>query len=389
MSEEHLLWKRDDHTLAKHRLLREFFVRWMSVHSNSFERGGTVRVFDGFAGPGEYAGGEPGSPLILVDTLCGHEFLRRRWTRVRYQFEFVEKSPRRAAHLARVLTNYEATARGTGRWSEGIRWTVIRGRYEENVPRAMSGPSALFLFLDPFGYSHAPMELTRDLVQQPKSDTLIFLPLSHVNRFVRRDGQAAALDRFFGTPEWRHVRDGEGRPRALLKLFQEQLHAAGLVWTLPFRLRPPARGNEYWIVGASANPTGFESIKQAYWQVDPVDGQGFVAPRRTLPGQQTLGFAEISPPSEANTAPLLEALQAHFGPTSFTVEDAEEFTARTRFLKTHLRKRTLLPAEMAGSLRVERPDGVKQLPVGKGIRMRFTSTLGNNGMQGANGARRT
>ena len=55
-----------------------------------------------------------------------------------------------------------------------------------------SAPSALFLFLDPFGYSHAPMTLTQDLIQQPKSDTLIFLPLSFVNRFADREGRSGA-----------------------------------------------------------------------------------------------------------------------------------------------------------------------------------------------------
>ena len=72
-------------------------------------------------------------------------------------------------------------SRGPG-WNDNVKWTVTRGPYEENVPLPVMEPSALFLFLDPFGYSHAPMELTQDLVQQPKSDTLIFLPLSFVNR---------------------------------------------------------------------------------------------------------------------------------------------------------------------------------------------------------------
>jgi hypothetical protein len=96
----------------------------------------------------------------------------------------------------------------------------------------------LFLFLDPFGYSHAPMELTQDLVQQPKSDTLIFLPLSFVNRFKNREGQEVALDRFFGTPKWRRISDGKERPRHLLALFEAQLEEAGLDYVGDFRLRP-------------------------------------------------------------------------------------------------------------------------------------------------------
>lgn len=376
VSEEQLLWERDDHTSAKHRLLRAFFDRWVSVHANTFakRKGGVVRVFDGFAGPGEYAGGEPGSPLILMRALCAHHFLLRQWADVRFQFEFVEKDAARAANLDQVLRRHEQAARRSGEWSETITWQVMPGRYEDNVPRPLPGNSALFLFLDPFGYSHAPMELTRDLVQQPKSDTLIFLPLSHVNRFVRKDGQAAALDRFFGTSEWRHVPDGEGRPRALLRLFQKQLQAAGLRFTLPFRLQPPMRGNEYWIVGASASLAGFDSIKHAYWKVDPVDGQGFVAPRRTRPGQQAFDLVEPTVRSEANTAPLLSALAARFGTRPFSVEDAERFTATTRFrVNAHLRTRTLMPAEQDGLLRVERPARAHKFSAGRGIQMTFVT----------------
>lgn len=379
-----LLWDRVEHTSAKHRLLRAFFDRWVSVHAGTFARrgGGSVRVFDGFAGPGEYVGGEAGSPLILMRALCSHPHLQR-WASVRFQFEFVEKDPARAANLHRVLRDHEGLARSAGKWSETITWTVTEGRYEDNVPGAPSGDSALLLFLDPFGYSHAPMELTRDLVQQPKSDTLIFLPLSHVNRFVRLDGQAGALDRFFGTPAWRDVPDGEDRPRALLTLFEQQLRTAGLRWTLAFRLQPPMRGNEYWIVGASASLTGFDSIKAAYWQVDPVDGQGFIAPRRTRPGQQSFDLEQPAPSLEANTAPLLSALRARFGTAPFSVEDAVEFTATTRFrVNAHLRNRTLQPAEQDGLLRVERPAGAQKFSLGRGIRMRFVG-LGGNGNAGS------
>jgi three-Cys-motif partner protein len=64
-------WKREEHTAAKHDLLRAFFVKWVSIHSGYFvqTRGGLVRIYDGFAGPGVYAGGEPGSPRILLEEL--------------------------------------------------------------------------------------------------------------------------------------------------------------------------------------------------------------------------------------------------------------------------------------------------------------------------------
>lgn len=371
MTAEPVLWVREDHTKAKHELLLAFFNKWISIHSEHFTgRGeGIVRVYDGFAGPGVYTGGEAGSPRILLEALLVNPNLNTRWTPVTYAFSFVEQDARRAARLQAELEAVEAAARAEERWTDRVTWTVTPGRYEQNVPQPVSGPSALFLFLDPFGYSHAPMTLTTELVQQPKSDTLIFLPLSFVNRFAGRAGQEAALDRFFGTRKWRDVPNGPGRPGALLTLFRDQLAATGLQWTGAFRLKPPEAGSEYYIVGASGHPSGYESIKEGFWAVDPVHGEGFRASQPVAVGQQTLGFDLAAPGPD--TAPLLQGLQARFGVDAFTVEQAAAYTQTTKYLKTHLRRPTLAPAAREGRLEVTRPAGVKQFPEGRGIVMRF------------------
>jgi len=374
MGIEPITWEREDHTKAKHDLLLAFFNKWVSIHSASFAKrgGGLVRIYDGFAGPGVYSGGESGSPLILIRALCTNANLHERWRMVRYELHFVEKHPGRAALLRTKLSEFESAMRERGPgWTNRVKWSVTCGRYEDHVPEAVAEPSALFLFLDPFGYSHAPMTLTQDLVQQPKSDTLIFLPLSFVNRFAGREGQERALDRFFGTRDWRAVPDGPGRPGALLELFQRQLRAAGLHWVQPFELKPEDRGNTYWIVGASGHLRGFASIKEGYWAVDPINGQGFASPRTASPGQGAFDFGS---PRRAgpDTLPLLELLRKSFGHECFTIEEAMALTERSRFLDTHLKRMTLAPAERAKTLDVHRPPGARQFKEGKGITLRFT-----------------
>ena len=371
MTTEPVLWAREDHTKAKHELLLAFFNKWVSVHSGYFAShgGGLVRVYDGFAGPGVYLGGEPGSPRILLDALLANTNVRGRWSAVRYEFTFVEQDPRRAMRLRTILGQVQRAARDKGDWSDRVSLSVITGRYEEHLPHTAPAPSALFLFLDPFGYSQAPMTLTTELVQQPKSDTMIFLPLSFVHRFADREGQDVALDRFFGTPKWRDIPNGPSRPAALLALFREQLVAAGLRWTGAFRLKPPEGGNEYWIVGASGHPSGYESIKEGFWSVDPRHGAGFVTPRSVPEGQQTLGFEE--PQQGPDTAPLLSAMRARFADEPFTVEEALEVAQTTPFLKTHVKGLTLAPAERAGLLVVTRPPGASRFADNRGIIMRF------------------
>jgi three-Cys-motif partner protein len=369
---EPVVWKREAHTETKHELLRAFFTKWVSVHSEWFakRRGGTVRVYDGFAGPGVYKGGEPGSPVILLESLLDNPRLLERWQAVCYDFHFVEKHPGRAAKLRGQLGALEARARSEGRWSEQISWTVTCGRYEDHVPeQPAAGNTALFLFLDPFGYSHAPMTLTRELIQQPKSDTLIFLPLSFVNRFRGRSGQETAMDRFFGTREWRDVPDGPGRPAKLLELFEAQLKRGGLGLVSGFQLRPEG-SNEYWIVGASDHLQGYASIKEGFWAADPENGRSFATQPAPPPGQQALAFDTSLKPLP-NTAPLLELLRETFGSRSFTVEEAQDVTRRSRFLESHLKRMTLAKAEAVGQIEVKRPAGARQFKEGKRITLRF------------------
>jgi three-Cys-motif partner protein len=375
MTPEPVLWPREEHTKAKHELLLAFFNKWVSIHSGYFasqQAGGLVRIYDGFAGPGVYSGGESGSPLIIMRALCTNTNLLGRWEGVRYDVHFVEKNPARAEILKAKLVEFEAAMRNSGPgWTERVQWAVTCGPYEENVPQPVAEPAALFLFLDPFGYSHAPMTLTQDLVQQPKSDTLLFLPLSFVNRFKDREGQEIALDRFFGTSVWRSIPDGADRPARLLALFETQLKKVGLSYVGAFKLRPDST-NEYFIVGGSGHPKGWASIKEGFWAVDPINGAEYRAPKPPPPGQQTLGFEEPAPPG-ANTEPLLAALRAEFEGRRFTVEDAMLLTEQSRFLDSHLKRATLAPAEARGELLVERPKGARQFKEGKGITMVFGS----------------
>jgi three-Cys-motif partner protein len=58
-------WPIEDHTSAKHELLRRYLGAWFPILvSRGFVR--RVLFLDGFAGPGIYRGGEPGSPIIAM-----------------------------------------------------------------------------------------------------------------------------------------------------------------------------------------------------------------------------------------------------------------------------------------------------------------------------------
>jgi hypothetical protein len=68
-----VVWAADPHTLAKHRLLRDYLAAWLPTLLHGGFPG--VTYAEGFAGPGIYRGGEPGSPVIALRAFLGQRNL--------------------------------------------------------------------------------------------------------------------------------------------------------------------------------------------------------------------------------------------------------------------------------------------------------------------------
>ena len=62
-------WTIQPHTLAKHEILRRYLGAWFPIIASGSSR---VVYIDGFCGPGQYNGGEPGSPIIALREALHH-----------------------------------------------------------------------------------------------------------------------------------------------------------------------------------------------------------------------------------------------------------------------------------------------------------------------------
>jgi three-Cys-motif partner protein len=308
-------------------------------------------LVDGFAGPGRYATGEPGSPLIMLDALLSHRSFEN-LARVQFIFLFIEHDQGRVEHLRKEISKL-------GKLPNNVSVTVEHGEFERVFssvvdPIIEKGAHLIptFAFIDPFGYSSASMSITGRLLDFPRCETLFFLPMSFIHRFVGLKGQEAALTSLFGTDEWRAAIPLRGKERTLflLELFERQLRQSGGVeYVRSFQLRTQD-GNDYRLVFSLGHLKGLEIAKDAMWSVDPVAGTSYTA---TTESGQTVLF---SPGDTVDTAPLLAELRSQFGMEWFTIDQADQCTlVDTPYRKAHLRKRTLQPAERDRKLEVRRP----------------------------------
>ena len=90
-------WRITPHTAAKHAILRRYLQAWFPKLTSRYRKVGFI---DGFAGPGEYSGREPGSPQIALEVAVQHKYDMSTKELV---FLFVEEDRQKYDHLAQVI----------------------------------------------------------------------------------------------------------------------------------------------------------------------------------------------------------------------------------------------------------------------------------------------
>ena len=87
------------HTKAKHAILREYLKAWFPILARRNKR---IIYYDGFAGSGDYPGGEEGSPLIALNVARNCNL-----PNTEIVFVFVEKNKEKADSLRKTIGQQE------------------------------------------------------------------------------------------------------------------------------------------------------------------------------------------------------------------------------------------------------------------------------------------
>lgn len=357
-------WNRKRHTQAKHQVLVDYLAAWIPILARGSRH---LVLIDGFAGPGRYDDGSLGSPLLMLDAYA------RRADRQRLgatpHFFFIEKHLGRAQALREEIAKRKETS--------DIEIEVIEGDYSAEFPKLLrqlrerwQKLPPIFAFIDPFGAEQNKLALTSELLKLPRCEALIFVPISHLARFVGHPDFEQTLTSLYGTDEWKRARaiaDLGSRKKFLVELFQEQLRHS-CRWVRAFEIVPRAGGSSHFLFFGTSNEVGLARMKTAMWKLDPVAGQTF---RDSTRVDDPVLF-QLEPDYGA----LLRLLKKHFGDRAFSIDDAEAYTLfETPFLHdAHLKSQTLAPAERQGELAVvSAKPGRRSASYPAGTRVRFVS----------------
>jgi three-Cys-motif partner protein len=324
-------WPRDPHTAAKHALLRRYLQAWAPI---LLSRNQALTYAEGFAGPGIYEDGEPGSPVVAYQALAA----ALRGSRNRATMVLVEEDARRANELrARVA----AAARTAGSAGSRLDVRISQGACHPDLLTNLTTAGALgrpmFALLDGFGGPEVPFSLLQRIAASHRSSKVMvtFQPAFLV-RFAGRDERhRAAGDAFFGGTSWHGVFQQPPSAKAayLRDRYRESLKRAGFQHTLVFEMIDES-GHLLYLIFGTRHPKGVEKMKEAMWVVDATSGVRYIDPRD--PNQQALELV-----IEPDTAPLRRILLGYLrdAPGDLSVDQLKEYA----LLETVYRPTQVIP----------------------------------------------
>lgn len=357
------VWQLEPHTRAKHELLKRYLGGWFPILS---KWRGRVLFLDGFAGPGIYANGEPGSPSMALETLLNHDHLNA-MDGCEFQFVFNERNADRYEHLKKVVRELERKHSGFPR---NINVHLFNSSFTELAADILQdlGDRHLaptFAFLDPFGYQDVPMALIKYLLSYPGCELFIYFDYNSVNRFATAGNVDQHFEQLYGTDEFKNAPPA-GRPerkKFLHDLYEDQLSTVcGFDYVQSFEMVNSQNRTGYYLFFCTRNIKGLSKMKEAMWKIAPMGDYRF---SDLLAGQPVLFEKDV------DTNRLQQELLRHFRGKTVPIEEVEKYVvAHTPYCAIHVRQKTLAPMQKKGL--IDSPNQLRKGTFPKGTLIRFS-----------------
>lgn len=356
-------WQIVEHTAAKHDIYRRYLERWFPILLNGVNAYPSATYAEGFAGPGVYENGAPGSPIIAIKALADkvsnpHALVK---------FLFIDDDPRCVELLKeQIRGNFPERPRA----EDKLRAQLVEGTCVEKLEMHLDDLDAwgqpILAVLDSWGTMPIAYPTLKRLARNTATEVIAtFGPQSFV-RFVSKLGPKAD-DVFGGDQRWREVEhqpDGEAKRQHMLDCYRRTLRSAGFRHLLDFEL-VDRRGEVLYLIFGTNHPRGVEKMKDTLWEVDPVNGVGFRDPR----DEQHETLFDVNEPLLAPLGRLLLPQIAAAGSAGVSVEQLRNFALHETVFRPqhviatleHLRDNGKIEAKAAGPIRRAGAVRVKQV----------------------------
>jgi three-Cys-motif partner protein len=324
---------------VKHRILKDYLVRWSRILGSSHLRLGYV---DCFAGGGLFKDETgkllPGSPIValqLAKEFCnsqpGHEML----------LEFVEEN-RKAADRLRAALALE------GPLPRNVKYDVKEADAQRSVEDLIdfvrsSGPGSriipTFFFVDPYGHP-ITIPTIRDLLSLGQTEIFVNLMWFQISRNLNNPKMQDHIDRLFGHSTWRDLPlnslSVNERERTFVQYFCDQV---GSTYDLRFAVKYspedkiPGREHrtKFYLLHFSKHPSAALKMKEVMFLAsdNPAELQ--------FSGREAVGQLSMFT-NEPDLDALEAALVEQFAGRAISFDDVRLETLDLPFIEKHYRQ---------------------------------------------------
>jgi len=311
-----------------------------------------VVYYDAFGGPGRYKAGEPGSPVIALQTLIDH-YASAAMGDTEFYLLFNEQDQGCANYLEGLVADLQDSRRP---WPANVKIGIINSTFIEltnemldDLDKRNARLAPTFAFVDPVGVKATPMAVLQRLTDYPKGELLVYFAHETVVRFCGAGNIDQALTDLFGTEEYKgaSLLAGPQRSQYVHDLYKRQLHdSCGFPYIQSFAMYDNRGKRLYDLFYCTREPIGLDRMKGAMWKIAPSGDFSF---RDRFANQEVI-FAE-----SVDTGALQEHLLQHFAGQAVTIEAiVDHVIVSTPYASSHVKRATL--AEMQKQGRVSSPN---------------------------------
>jgi three-Cys-motif partner protein len=315
----------------------DFFAKYLSRYlrilylAEKIER---INIYDVFCGMGIYEDGGKGSPIVAIDTIKGlfnDEKIKKNSTQIILKVNDIEQErvDKVKSYIDSVNQNYCVVKY----YNENIdkMFNIVK----QEVSTTASNTRNL-IFIDPYGYKNIKKDILYQLMENNRTEIILFLPISHMHRFTQKaiqdenTAQYEPLRNFVNSffPDEHKMRKQQLPVMEYIQCITEALRCNKFFTTSYYIERDAS--NYFALFFMSPNIFGLEKILEVKWQLDEEAGHGFNQPQ-----QKGLFDVEFAEQTKNENAGKLEAILLQSLTEPKTNRQIYEITLKNEFLPKH------------------------------------------------------
>lgn len=326
------------HSKAKVEFYKTYLERYVAILCQS-QYIHHVRIYDVFCGMGIYEDGGKGSPVVAYDTIKGIYEAHNITNDTEIELVVNDKSESRIAKVKEYIDSNKHSYCTVRPYNYDIGQLL-----EIIIPEIDNTPSDTrnLVFIDPYGYKDIKKELLLELMKNGRTEVILFLPISHMQRFTNvaiQDEESITqyeplrefVFSFF--PDADHpIRQNTVRAIDYINYVANALKFNNKFFATSYFIERD-KANYFALFFMSSNIFGFEKILETKWKLDEEHGGGFRLPEK----EQTIDmFAdEFALETKNENARRLRNILEEALKSPKTNNDIYELVVRNEFLPKH------------------------------------------------------